>query len=71
MREFIKDKLTVKIFENRKLMGEAVADAVSHKINELLTHYYKKWIVDNLEVGTVEKFQGREKDMQLIANIKE
>lgn len=36
MREFIKDKLTVKIFENRKLMGEAVADAVSHKINELL-----------------------------------
>jgi glucosamine-6-phosphate deaminase len=37
MREFIKDKLTVKIFENRKLMGEAVADAVSHKINELLS----------------------------------
>lgn len=37
MREFIKDKLTVKIFENRKLMGKAVADAVSHKINELLS----------------------------------
>ncbi|MES2446326.1 MAG: 6-phosphogluconolactonase [Bacteroidota bacterium] len=36
MIEFIKDKLTVKIFENRKLMGEAVADAVSNKINELL-----------------------------------
>ena len=31
-------------------------------INELLTHYYKKWVIDNLEVGTVEKFQGREKD---------
>jgi glucosamine-6-phosphate deaminase len=36
MIAFKKDKLTVKIFENRKLMGEAVADAVSHKINELL-----------------------------------
>lgn len=36
MREFIKDKLTVKIFENRKLMGEAVATAVSAKINSLL-----------------------------------
>ena len=36
MREFIKDKLTVKIFENRKLMGEAVATAVSEQINELL-----------------------------------
>ncbi len=37
MREFIKDKLTVKIFESRKLMGEAVATAVSKKINELLS----------------------------------
>ncbi|TKC01523.1 6-phosphogluconolactonase [Pedobacter cryotolerans] len=37
MREFIKDKLTVKIFENRKLMGEAVAGAVSNQINELLS----------------------------------
>lgn len=37
MREFIKDKLTVKIFDNRKLMGEAVATAVSMKINELLS----------------------------------
>lgn len=37
MREFIKDKLTVKIFENRKLMGDAVATAVSAQINSLLT----------------------------------
>lgn len=36
MIEFIKDKLTVKIFENRKLMGDAVATAVSEQINELL-----------------------------------
>lgn len=37
MREFIKDKLTVKIFDNRKLMGEAVAAAVSECINNLLS----------------------------------
>ena len=37
MIEFIKDKLTVKIFENRTLMGEAVATAVSNCINELLS----------------------------------
>jgi len=37
MREFIKDKLTVKIFESRKLMGDAVATAVSEQINELLS----------------------------------
>lgn len=38
MREFIKDKLTVKIFENRNLMGEAVASAVSERINKLLSN---------------------------------
>ncbi len=37
MKEFIKDKLTVKVFENRTLMGEAVAIAVSEKINQLLS----------------------------------
>ncbi len=36
MREFIKDKLAVKIFDSRKLMGEAVATAVSECINTLL-----------------------------------
>ncbi|MGF1925413.1 MAG: 6-phosphogluconolactonase [Bacteroidia bacterium] len=36
MREFIKDKLTVKIFKNREVMGEAVATAVSSRIGELL-----------------------------------
>ena len=36
MKQFIKDKLTVKVFENRTLMGEAVAIAVSDQINELL-----------------------------------
>lgn len=36
MKEFIKDKLTVKVFENRSLMGEAVAQAVSERINALL-----------------------------------
>lgn len=36
MKQFIKDKLTVKIFENRSLMGEAVADAVAITINKLL-----------------------------------
>lgn len=36
MKQFIKDKLTVKIFETRDGMGEAVAEAVSKKINELL-----------------------------------
>ena len=37
MTEFIKDKLTVKIFDSRRQMGEAVADAVANQINELLT----------------------------------
>lgn len=37
MIEFIKNRLSVKIFENRNLMGEAVATAVSEKINELLS----------------------------------
>jgi glucosamine-6-phosphate deaminase len=36
MREFIKDKLSVKIFESRREMGEAVAAAVSECINKLL-----------------------------------
>lgn len=36
MREFIKDKLTVRIFESRKQMGEAVATAVAECINQLL-----------------------------------
>jgi glucosamine-6-phosphate deaminase len=36
MKQFIKDKLTVKIFENRTLMGEAVANAVAECINKLL-----------------------------------
>ena len=36
MIELIKDKLTVRVFENRTLMGESVAVAVSEKINELL-----------------------------------
>lgn len=36
MTEFIKDKLTVKIFDSRKQMGEAVATAVSECINTLL-----------------------------------
>lgn len=36
MKEFIKDKLTVKIFDNRSLMGQAVAIAVSERINKLL-----------------------------------
>ncbi|RZM27492.1 MAG: glucosamine-6-phosphate deaminase [Pedobacter sp.] len=36
MKEFLKDKLTVKIFETRQLMGDAVATAVSEKINKLL-----------------------------------
>lgn len=36
MKEFIKDKLTVKIFENRGLMGTAVASAVAERINLLL-----------------------------------
>jgi glucosamine-6-phosphate deaminase len=36
MRAFTKDKLSVKIFESRKLMGEAVATAVSECINSLL-----------------------------------
>lgn len=36
MKEFIKDKLTVKIFDNRSLMGQAVAVAVSERINKLL-----------------------------------
>ncbi|MFC3560353.1 6-phosphogluconolactonase [Pedobacter jamesrossensis] len=37
MIEFIKNRLSVKIFENRNLMGEAVATAVSERINELLS----------------------------------
>lgn len=36
MRELTKDKLKVKVFETRSLMGKAAADAVSEKINELL-----------------------------------
>lgn len=49
--------------ENKKLESDNEKEKeLVNKINELLTHYYKKWIVDNLEVGTVEKFQGREKD---------
>ncbi|TCC99427.1 6-phosphogluconolactonase [Pedobacter hiemivivus] len=37
MKEFIKDKLTVKVFENRNLMGAAVATAVAERINILLS----------------------------------
>lgn len=37
MKEFIKDKLTVKVFENRNLMGAAVATAVAERINLLLS----------------------------------
>ena len=37
MKEFIKDKLTVKVFDNRNLMGEAVASAVAERINILLS----------------------------------
>jgi glucosamine-6-phosphate deaminase len=36
MREITKDKLKVKIFESRSLMGAAAAETVSKKINELL-----------------------------------
>ena len=36
MIELIKDKLKVRVFENRTLMGESVAMAVSEKITELL-----------------------------------
>ncbi|MBC7615259.1 MAG: 6-phosphogluconolactonase [Pedobacter sp.] len=36
MIQFIKDKLTVKIFETRGLMGEAVAAAVAERIKKLL-----------------------------------
>lgn len=36
MRELCKDKLHIRIFETRVLMGEAAAVAVSDKINELL-----------------------------------
>ncbi|SMD16058.1 6-phosphogluconolactonase [Pedobacter nyackensis] len=36
MKEFIKDKLTVKVFDNRNLMGAAVATAVAERINILL-----------------------------------
>lgn len=36
MKEFIKDKLTVKVFDSRKLMGEAVAEAVAERIGKLL-----------------------------------
>lgn len=37
MKEFIKDKLTIKIFDNRDLMGAAVAAAVAERINLLLS----------------------------------
>ncbi|MNJ95497.1 Glucosamine-6-phosphate deaminase [compost metagenome] len=37
MKEFIKDKLTVKVFDNRNLMGAAVASAVAERINILLS----------------------------------
>jgi len=36
MRELTKDKLKVKIYENRPLLGAGAADAISKKINELL-----------------------------------
>ena len=36
MREFTKDELTVRAFENRTLMGEAAARDISAKIKELL-----------------------------------
>ncbi len=36
MNELIKDKLKIRVFENRTIMGESVAIAVSDKINELL-----------------------------------
>lgn len=36
MKTFKKDELTVKIFENRTLMGEAAANDISAKIKELL-----------------------------------
>ena len=36
MKELIKDKLAIRIFESRAIMGQAVAEAVSEKITELL-----------------------------------
>ena len=36
MREFTKDDLKVRIYENRSLMGAAAAEHVSSKIAELL-----------------------------------
>lgn len=36
MKTFVKDKLQVKIFENRTLMGESAAKDISAKIKELL-----------------------------------
>lgn len=36
MKEFIKDTLKVRVFENRTIMGEAVATAVSENITDLL-----------------------------------
>ncbi|MFC5282941.1 6-phosphogluconolactonase [Pedobacter alpinus] len=36
MIQFTKDKLTVKVFENRALMGETVATAVANSINKLM-----------------------------------
>ena len=36
MKELLKDKLAIRIFESRTLMGQAVAEAVSEKITELL-----------------------------------
>lgn len=37
MKEFIKDKLSVQVYENRNLMGAAVATAVADRINILLS----------------------------------
>jgi glucosamine-6-phosphate deaminase len=37
MNTFLKDKLTVKIFESRKKMGEVAAQEISQKIAELLS----------------------------------
>ena len=36
MKEFMKDELTVRVFENRTLMGEAAARDISARIKELL-----------------------------------
>src|SRR5688572_24622825 len=36
MKEFSKDKLKVRVYDSRDLMGEGAAEEVSKKINELL-----------------------------------